>query len=187
MLKYSLGTLFLSIAIVSLGCAAVANFSEFWAEIIVTVTVAGLLIRSLTAIMGSRRVRSFAVGFVVFGWTYFLLTFAESVGIRELLLTHRAVNWLYLQRQNSSDGSVNEGIVISEGIRGGGSRPTYDGTDLSDLFLEHTTPFGNSKPLQAPPELHNIGHAIWTWLLALAGGVLAHILHRTRADTTVAE
>jgi hypothetical protein len=41
MLKYSLGTLFLSIAIVSLGCAAVANFSVFWAEIIVTVTVAG--------------------------------------------------------------------------------------------------------------------------------------------------
>jgi hypothetical protein len=142
---------------------------------------------SLTAIMGSRRVRSFAVGFVVFGWTYFLLTFAEGVGIRELLLTHRAVDWLYLQRQDLSDGSVNEVIATSEAIRGGGSRPTYNGTDLSDLFVEPAPPFGFSKPLQAPPELHYIGHAIWTWFLALAGGVLAHVLHRTRADTTVAE
>jgi hypothetical protein len=211
MVKYSLGTLFLVVAVVSFGCAAVANFSKPWAEVTVTSAVMVLLIGVLGAVLGSRRIRPFAIGFAVVGWAYFLLAFVEVSGLRDELLTDRAVNWLYAVKQRWSAGSNADGMVVtaagmpgggeyggydsgsgygadmgmtSGGIPGGGSRHGYgaEGPVLSDLFNEPMTvgyyPTYTPTVAEAPSELKNIGHALWTLLLALIGGVLGHVIHR---------
>ena len=75
MLRYSLGSLFLVLLYLSIGCAALANASGLWPQVSITLTLAILVLFSLGAIFWRERRRVFAIGFAATGWLYFLLVF----------------------------------------------------------------------------------------------------------------
>ena len=55
MLRFSLGSLFLALLYLSIGCAALANASGIWPQVAVTLTLAILVVFSLGAIFWTAR------------------------------------------------------------------------------------------------------------------------------------
>jgi hypothetical protein len=203
MLKYSLGTLFLVVAVVAVGCAAAANFSPLWAEVMIALTLMILSIALVAALVGRGRTRVFAVGFAAVGWMYFLLTFVDAVGLRnERLLTSRAIHWLYGLKQQANAGAATTAppTAVDFGMPGGGM-PSMSGSgmgpmgagdasmgmegmggDMSGMMGMGSMPGGMGIPVLpvtyfAPRELQDIGHSLWTLLLGAAAGMLARAIH----------
>ena len=63
MLRYSLGSLFLALLYLSIGCAALVNASGVLPQVAITLTLAILVLFSLGAIFWTERRRVFAIGF----------------------------------------------------------------------------------------------------------------------------
>ncbi len=109
MLRYSLGSLFLALLYLSVGCAALVNATGIWPQVAITLTVAILVLFSLSAIFWTERRRVFAIGFTATGWLYFLLVFSDVTSVRPYLLTETALNRLFTTmhgEQNATYGLV---------------------------------------------------------------------------------
>lgn len=183
MLKYSLGTLFVVTAFASLASAAVANYSLVWAEVMVTVTAAMLLLGLLAAILARGNARTFAIGFAVAGWVYFALTFIDAVGVRGRLLTSRAINRLYALTQDSHAGTTMLGYSLQGSSTDTGMMGSSEMMSSASVsgFMFGASSSGMTGVLvlsEAPRELHDIGHCIWTLVLALLGGLSAQAIQK---------
>lgn len=190
MLKYSLAALFLLVAVVALGCTAWLNFSQLWAEVMVGLVWLSISLALVVGLAGRGPSRTFALGFVAVGAAYFLLAFTIDQR-NERLITERAVNWAYGKQQASKakttaadSGLVDEKIawVIRNGANNSqGMSVNYDTLKLKGLILS------NAIASEAPRELQDIGHCLWTLLFGLLGGVLAQVVHkRSCRGSTVA-
>jgi hypothetical protein len=186
-LKYSLGTLFVVMAIVALGCAAIANFSPLWAQTMVTLTVGALLAGLLVAISGRGRAGAFAAGFAAVGGVYFLLTFVQFFGLREQLLTNRVVNKCWSLSPRSAvrldRSGFMRGMSGNMGMPGAGfgTMPGMgDPTTAGFMFGTSSSSSGIAGTIvvtSAPRELQDIAHCLWTLLLALLGGAAGQVIH----------
>jgi hypothetical protein len=174
MLKFSLGTLLLVVAVAAVGCAALANPTDLWTEVVIAVTLVFLFASLVAALVGQGRLRVFATGFAAVGWAYFVLTHGNAVSLpSHSLITTRSVNWVYALRRESEDGAQPESLPIGNPSAPGnafGAPPPLD--PFSD------DPFGPPSAQYAPRDMHVIGHALWALILAGAGGTFALMIRR---------
>ena len=183
MLKYSLGSLLIAMAVAALGCATVANWSPLWAEIMTTATVAILLVAVLIALVGRGSARTFAIGFAAVGVAYFLLAFCAPAELRdERLATRRAVDRLFqLTQKANADARTTSEFQLVEVVLDGSTDVKMPGGDSSYMFGVGTGPAtvtGRVVFSSPPREFQDIGHCLWTLILALMGGVLAQVIQR---------
>ena len=183
MLRFSLATLLIVMGVAALGCAAVANWSPLWAEIMLTTTGAILLVGLLVALFGRGSTRTFATGFAAVGLAYFLLAFFAPAEIRdERLATRRAIDRLFaLMQKTNADARTTSEFQLVEVVLDGSTNGSTPGGDSSFMFGVGTRPTlvtGRTVFNSPPREFEDIGHCLWTLLLALIGGVLAQVIQR---------
>lgn len=174
MLRFSLASVLAVVFFVAVGSTALANVTDLWRQITVTLTVICLLLATLAAVFSQGRTRLFAGGFALTGWLYMTLAFVSAFGLRDDLLTDRAIQRLgrTIQRDN-----------LGAGV--GNALLDFDNDGSLDLFVST----GGGTFIQQPspfPNLTAIGHALWTVIIGWMGGIFALWLHQ-RARTMVGE
>ena len=171
-MKFSLATLLLLVLVAAIGCAALIHANEIWRQSMVTLVVSALLIAALAAAVD--RSRLFALGFAVAGWIYLLLVVVPVFDLRDDLLTDKAVRWLLaaIHDEEVPDQGVFKNPLFSPGyVR----RIGPDGTTwISDVNAV------NAKNTAA--NFADIGHAVWTLIVACLGGAVASFLARKNND-----
>jgi hypothetical protein len=175
MFRYSLAALLGLISVVALGCAALVQATHVWRQAAITLTVAALLFAPLAALFIRGRLRAFAAGFAVIGWLYFLLMFVPALGLREKLLTHTAVEGLWTVFHEDQDDvqavafSPDGKLFVRESL---GRVNSFDvrawDSTTGTVFVS-----GQSSGIAA---FTDIGHALWTLLLACIGGMAARYM-----------
>lgn len=213
MLRYSLGSLFLALLYLSIGCAALVNATGMWPQVAVTMSVAMLVLFSLGAIFWAERRQVFSIGFSVTGWLYFLLVFSSVANIRPYLLTDSATHQLLITMH--SDRTQQFSLVYqSVTTPGGPTSPQNSLPNSTGILRSPSVARGNAPgPLYAAPAIQtnasgansafyllssgqptvdlqsfsNIGHSLWTIIVAFVGGITAQLLARSRRRADVVE
>ncbi len=166
MLRFSLSSLLAVVCFAAVGSAALADATDLWRQIIVTLTIVCLLFASLAAVFSRGRPRVFASGFALTGWVYLAIAFVSVFGLRDDLLTDKAIHWLgeTIHKENQVAGASQ-------------AYADFDNDGMLDLFVS----MGNGTFTQATkslPNLTSIGHALWTVVVGWLGGVVALWLRR---------
>lgn len=200
MLRYSLGSLFLVLLYLSVGCAALVNSSGVWPQAAVTLTIAILVLFSLAAVFWDQRRRVFAIGFSATGWLYFLLVFSSVTNVRPYLLTESATNWLFTAIHGDQAGphGVAWETVVSTGGPARVQRVVYAAPVRVPPPLPPTGYANSPAPGYAPAvaraipvdyySFGSIGHSLWAVIAAFIGGVTAQALYaRSRRRKVVVE
>jgi hypothetical protein len=76
--QFSLFTLLVAMTCVGLGCVALSSPSELWTGLVFVLAVGSLLVAGLCIVYRDGRARAFAVGFVIFGTAYFLVSQGDT-------------------------------------------------------------------------------------------------------------
>ena len=166
MLRFSVASLLLFVFFAAVGSAALANPTDLWRQITVTLTVATLLFAALAAAYSRGASRTFAGGLALAGWLYFILAFVGAFGLRDNLLTDTAVEWI--------------AVTIHGDQAGIGSGPSSSWLDLANDEFEQFVWFtqGNGRFAMRQPgtpiaNLIVIGHALWAIVVGCLGGMVA--------------
>jgi hypothetical protein len=197
-LQFSLKTLAGVVAGTAVACCALVYASNTWSAILYTAAIVFLAFATLAAVYGRERARASWVGCAICGWLYLLLVFGPIDSTRqmtspgqlnvdsELATTHLA-RWLYAsvlpklrtppqipQRvklrltdtRNSAAVALNE--ILVEDLNGA----------LTLLNSRAISPAAAAGPYY-PDETSfiRVNHALWTWLFALAGGIIGSWLY----------
>jgi hypothetical protein len=209
MLRYSLGSLFLVLLYLSIGCAALVNASGVWPQVAITLTLAILILFSLGAIFWTERRRIFAIGFSATGWLYFLLVFSNVTNVRPYLLTESATNQLFITMHSkqlgpkivyqtvttatgpaSSQTYVFPTPVLS-GPRPASSNPAAPVYSAPVAYAPVYSSQYSAVPVVGqyvnPQSFGNIGHSLWTVIVAFVGGVTAQLLAKGREQANAAK
>lgn len=201
MFRYSLGSLFLVLLYLSIGCAALVNATGVWPQVAVTLTLAILVVFSLGAIFWSERRRVFAIGFSATGWLYFLLVFSDVTNVRPYLLTDSATNQLFVTMHGKR---VAPSIVYQTVMTANGPSvktavyatpvlppplPVPAGSNTSAPVYSAPSPYALTSPAFSPANgqqfvdprsFANIGHSLWAAIIAFAGGITGQVLAKGR-------
>ena len=180
---------------------ALAHGSGFWPQVTVSLTFAILVAFTLGSLYWVDGSRAFGVGFAISAWLYFLLVFADFVGLRQVLVTHTAVEWIYQKLHVST---IPAGMVPVQETRIINGRPVVSvryvaqPQSVTPYPVLQSVPPSNSpgewpvlasssyavgtaapRPAKAvlvdPHSFANIAHALWTLIVGAAGGLVAHI------------
>ncbi|MDP6558101.1 MAG: hypothetical protein QGG71_25775 [Pirellulaceae bacterium] len=188
MLRYSLGSLFLALLYLSVGCAALVNATGIWPQVAITLTIAILVLFSLGAIFWTERRRVFAIGFMATGWMYFLLVFSDATSVRPYLLTETAMNRLFVTVHGAEYVS-NRAVYQAVGVSGIQTAvytapvppplpPPFVNVGKSPTPTYYPTVA--VRPTVDPRSFANIGHSMWALIVAFAGGVTAQLLAKRK-------
>jgi hypothetical protein len=79
--RFNLLTLFGFVAVVAVGCAALARPSQLWLAVVSAASLASLFYAVLAAAYGWNARRAFWVGFAVVGWGYVVLEWTSTAGL----------------------------------------------------------------------------------------------------------
>jgi hypothetical protein len=181
MFRYSLAALLGLVSVVALGCAALVQATHVGRQAAITLTVAALLLAPLAALFIRGRLRAVAAGFAVVGWLYFLLTFVPALSLREKLLTHAAVESLWkVIHEDQAD-------VKAVAFSPDGKWLVSESVGLVTWFDVNATTgtaaiTGQNSGIAA---FADIGHALWTLLLACIGGMVARSMAGNAEKPTV--
>src|SRR5262245_40112667 len=86
-MRFTLGKMFLAVAMLALACAGMVYRDRWWMESMIALTIT-LYIAAILSVIGLRgRSRVFAVVFAMIGGGYFIL-FMSSSSIREIFVTN---------------------------------------------------------------------------------------------------
>jgi len=172
MVRFSLLTLLGVVLVAAVGSAALANPTDTWRRVVVTVVVGVLLVSTLVTLT-NRRALPFALGFTVTGWLYLALTVDGILSRPDDLLTEMAIDSLYSLVHGRADPQP--------------PFPSYTGpgapaTPHPDLYYP-TPPLSYltfPAPSANPHNFQTIGHSLWTLILATIGGLFASWIGRRR-------
>jgi hypothetical protein len=170
MFRFTLAALFLFVLLTAFGCAALVHANDVWRQTAITLAVAVLLAAALAAIVWEGEKKLSALGFAVFGWGYLILAFVSALGLRDDLLTDRAVASLY-RAAYPAEAQHHDAIWAEVSLTN--DRTVSQGSTLIQLF-DATT--GQVVPAFTPvryEDFSDIGHALWALLLACVGAMLA--------------
>ena len=91
--QFSLFTLLVAMTCVGLACVALASPNELWTGLVFTLAVGSLLVAGLCIVYRDGRARAFAVGFVIFGTAYFLVSQGDTPDVPEARTTLPTTRW----------------------------------------------------------------------------------------------
>ena len=199
MLRYSLGSLFLALLYLSVGCAALVNATGIWPHVAITLTLAMLGIFSLRAAFGDERRRVFAIAFSATGWLYMLLVFSSVTSLRPYLLTEAMMNQLYttLHAERIAGVTVEYPTYATattvQGVQPVAYAPPapLPGPMVIPPAPVYPTPnvlpnasafrpIAIKQPLVDPRQFASIGHSLWTIIVAFAAGTVAQVFYSRR-------
>ena len=144
------------VLVLALFSAALGNPTDSWRRVTITLTVVVVFIATLLAVV-NRSGRTFPLGFAMAGWLYFLLTFNSTFrDLRPLLLTDPIVERC--------------AAVLHVDLREPVSPPDPFDASLKDHPWYKMCYFGD------------IGHCLWTLILATIGGLAAIWLQRPTSN-----
>lgn len=205
MLRYSLGSLFLLLLYLSIGCAALVNATGIWPQVAVTLTLAILVLFSLAAIFWTERRRVFAIGFSATGWLYFLLLFSDVTNVRPYLLTESLMNRLFI----TMHGEQMAPRLVYQTVTTANGPPSLQTAVYATPVLPSPlpgptgsnapTPYWQAYPFPValspastqqyvdPQSFANIGHSLWAVIIALAGGITAQVLAKRQKQANTVQ
>ena len=171
----SLGGLVLVIVLVALGFASLRDPSKAVSEAWFVLTALALASATLVASRSLPGDRGFAAGFAVFGWSYFLLSLMPES--RAQLPTGRLLAVLEKQISGSWKMGVQH-LSLEMGpfparVRGGYWEPVVTSPTRAGLP-------GTLVIDEVQPEFRRIGHALFTLLAGVVGGLFCEIRRRDR-------
>ncbi|MDP6447082.1 MAG: hypothetical protein QGG36_16570 [Pirellulaceae bacterium] len=166
MLRFSLGTLFLFILLVSFASAALGSGSENWRIATVSACILSLLAATVAGVSGRGQLSIYARGFAITGGLYFALLFGSAFPHKSQLLTDAAL--VHLHQYSTPETQYTEQVA----------------SDLDLVFAQPPTApytaFVNAELglVQIPESYRQIGHACWAMTIGFIGGLAACGLHR---------
>jgi hypothetical protein len=186
MFRFSLAGLLIFVLLAAVGCAALVKAGELWRQVIITAAVLVFLTATLAAVVWQGERRFAATGFAVFGWAYLILTFVSALGLRNDMLTDKAVASLYTAMYGSRQESRQ---IIAYSPDGRVVVENYDASLQLWDAAGQTFRSGQllAKIASGPPnyeDFADIGHALWAMLIAGLGAVLARGLRSSSAGSS---
>jgi hypothetical protein len=178
MLRFSLAGLFAIVSISALGCAAVVNPTDLWRQVTVTLIVAALLAATVAVFFAADRLRGFTGGFAIAGWLYFALAFVAALGLRDDLLTDRAVAQLVAAIHSKTMAAQGMTFTSDGQLLVGGTGMGQASYEI--LVWDALTGQRVSNPAGRGANFRDIGHALWTFIVGCLGGALACLLKGKR-------
>jgi len=170
MIRFSLASLFLLVLFAAVGCTTLIYANDLCRQLAITITVAALLLVTVIGFFGSGRARTFAGGFSLVGWLYFVLGVGGLFEVRDDLLTDEAVVWLCKAIHKEEAPGLITGFTPS------GARSIGD--PRNTIWIWDAT---TGKPqVSTAGNFTAIGHSLWTVILACIGGVVAGLLRYGR-------
>jgi hypothetical protein len=91
--QFSLFTLLVAMTCVGLACVALVSPSELWRGITFILAVGSLPVAGLCIVYRQGRTRAFAVGFVIFGTAYFLVSLGDTPDVPDAHSTLPTTRW----------------------------------------------------------------------------------------------
>jgi hypothetical protein len=178
MIRFSLAALLLLVLLAGVGSAALVNANDLWRQTMVTLALTALLLATLAAAARRGRSRMFALGFAVSGWIYLVLAFVSALGLRDDLLTDRAVRLLFamIHDEQALQRQAVQGIAFSPD--GQLVLSGYDAkVKIWDLDVKSVQAVAsNSSRTVDAQNFADIGHSLWVIVVGCLGGVVAGML-----------
>jgi hypothetical protein len=209
--QFSLGTLLLEMSWIALVCMALRSPSELWSALIFIVAFGSLLVAALCIVYRTGRTRAFAVGFVIFGVTYWLISLSDTpeyIASRQprLPTTRWAIALFSLLHDDQMQVQTR---VLAAPVPPSPARATYVTTSIpvpptvAEVQVTGSTPTSTVPYLVpapvAPQSLRivtttvqqgstslasflEVVHRSLVTLLGILGGIVAQILYSTRRE-----
>ena len=177
-MRFSLATLFLAVLFAATGCAALVNANDLWRQTMVTATVTVLVIATLAAVIWQGQSRVFALGFAVTGWIYLVLVFVSVLGLRNDLLTEKAVISLYtaIHGEPAPQGQWAQTVALTSSgarLRTASNNGLIRLWDVSNGQMVSVAGGGQQVEFQ---DFADVSHSLWVIIVACLGGVVARTL-----------
>lgn len=186
--QFSIKALLGTTAFVAIGCAALLNASEWWASVTCTLVLGVLLVAVLRSVFCRGPSRAFWLGFAILGWAYVLLIFwpmgpDPTFPCQRHLLTTKLANWAYFELLPLVRTPPSPPIPVAP--LSGPSRGvvTVKVRDEYRLIEGPAAPAAPVAPKTYYPDFTpflTIAEWLWTFVLAIVGGVLARCFYATR-------
>ncbi len=154
--RFTIGTLMGVVLVLAIGFAALKNVNTTWAGVMVLLTCGALGLAMMGAVLRREATRAWWIGFAVFGWGYLGLAL-----------------WSY----SASDLPELPTTILLEAIV-----PKYRWAPPSHY---RGTTFSGCVQGPVDPSPFQIGQCLWTFLVALLGGVLARAVFVSHAGRSV--
>jgi hypothetical protein len=195
--QFSLKALAGAVAFAAVACCSLIYASSTWSATIYTSAIVLLIFALLATLYRQGAARAFWAGCAISGWVYLLLVFGPFSGTRHLdergrlnrnseLATAHLARWAYetvLPKLRQQPPNVVGGFFPG-GMSGGGG--AGEGGMFAGGMPGMAGGFGGGVPVATttnyPDETSfiRVSHALWTWLFALAGGIMASWLYAKR-------
>jgi hypothetical protein len=198
--QFSLKTLAGIVAFSAVACCSLIYASDTWSATIFTSAIVFLAFATLAASYSRESARAYWVGCAFCGWLYLLLVFGPLSGTQrvntmgqlnvdsELATTHLA-RWLYQSVLPKLRQPPHTVVVTALGLGSDagltGTLVPDGGTVMLDLYTgSPVTPAPVVATRSYPDETSfiRVSHALWTWLFALAGGIMGRWLYAKRGS-----
>jgi hypothetical protein len=198
-LQFSLVTLLVVMSWVATLCVALRRPTELWAAAMLGITLLALLVSGLAIIYRRGATQAFAVGFFVFGGAY-LLCVLWLGGFTSSGMSHVS-SALYARWHGPGESEIRYQVPVGAYYPAATPVTTYAPVIVQQPAYQPSTtawpPTGampqpanqvyvavQSAPYQPGP-FNDIFHSGCALIVAVVGGIVAQVLHRTRRDPDV--
>ena len=188
MVRYSLTSLLVLVALVGLGCTALLNASPLVAQVVVFVVCALTVAAMICGVFLSGRLRAFASGAALASLLYVTATFAFHDRMRPVLITDQANQALY----HLTYGEIKDQLAkraLDERYPVG---DFYGYASEPDLWLIITCNTHGNLAYERDNDLDksikafsDLCHALWAFIFGCLGGILAISCRNFRERSSV--
>jgi hypothetical protein len=193
--QFSLKTLAGIVAFAAVACCSLIYATSTWSATIYTAAIVFLAFATLAAVYRREGARAYWVGCAFCGWLYLLLVFGPLSGTQqvntmgqlnvgsELATTHLA-RWLYgtvlpkLREPPSATQVAGSGPIPLPGSLVFDTAAGTRQVAITQLGFVSAPPAAAHYPDET--SFIRVSHALWTWMFALAGGIMASWLYAKR-------
>ena len=186
--QFRFRTLFMAVAFVALAVTALLNATPLWSHDMYCLAIALLTLAIPLACYRRGEQRAFWAGFALCGWVYLLLVGTDwsanallPRGPSESVPTSRLTLWIYKKAYGDPGGNHGQVTFDAVDVRYTemALRELAKGNDASATFA---TAAAGGRPRPDWWYFLNVGHAIWTILIACLGGVIVRGIYILRPE-----
>lgn len=188
--QFSIKALLGTTTFVAIGCAALLNASEWWASVTCTLVLGVLLVAVLRSVFCRGPSRAFWLGFAILGWAYVLLIFwpmgpDPTFPCQRHLLTTKVANWAYFEllplvRTPPSPPVPSPPMPVAPLSGPSRGAVTVRVRDEYRLIARPAAPVAPKSYYPDYTPFLTIAEWLWTFVLAIVGGVLARCFYAPR-------
>ncbi len=179
-MRFTLQSLVIGITYVAIGCAGLANPTEPWVSVVVTLTVVTILVAAVVSIFGHGKKRAFLGGFAFSNVAYLASVFApgSSDNIAPYLATTKVLDWAN-QKLHGDDFNV-----ISVAFSPNGSKLATSINNNVKIWNVSSGNIVTGNIVTDQNPFIQIGHCLCALIIGCVAGILAQYYSvRTHSDT----